>query len=117
MCNNFRFENRSVTVMLTNDGLMSTNASLVLMNRLRDRGRVTWLVSMNAAFVLMNDAFVRMSDALVRMNASFVSTKRAAGYRLQGTECALQPAVREVFNQLRNEDPGILSKMLWGTGC
>ena len=63
-------------VMLTNDGLMSTNASLVLMNGLHDRGRVTWLVSRNDAFVLMNDAFVRMNDAFVRMNASFMSTKR-----------------------------------------
>ena len=94
--------------MLINDGLVSMNASLVLTKGLCDTRRVSWLVSMNDAFVLMNDAFVRMSDAFVRMNASFVRTKRAAGYRLQVTgcrvqvtECALQAAVREVFNQLR----------------
>jgi hypothetical protein len=122
MFNRFQFENKSVPVMLINDGLVSMNASLVLTKGLCDTRRVSWLVSMNDAFVLMNDAFVRMSDALVRMNASFVRTKRAAGYRLQVTgyrlqvtgcrvqvtgcrvqvtECALQAAVREVFNQLR----------------
>jgi hypothetical protein len=121
--------------MLINDGLVSMNASLVLTKGLCDTRRVSWLVSMNDAFVLMNDAFVRMSDAFVRMNASFVRTKRAAGYRLQVTgyrlqvtgcrvqvtgcrvqvtECALQAAVREVFNQLRNEDPGILWKCVGG---
>jgi len=65
MCNRFQFENKSVSVMLANDGLMSTNASLVLMKGLSDTRRVTWLVSMNDAFMSMSDAFVRRSDAFV----------------------------------------------------
>ena len=77
MFNRFQFENKSVPVMLINDGLVSMNASLVLTKGLCDTGRVSWLVSMNDAFVLMNDAFVRMSDAFVRMNASFMRTNAA----------------------------------------
>jgi hypothetical protein len=130
--------------MLINDGLVSMNASLVLTKGLCDTRRVSWLVSMNDAFVLMNDAFVRMSDAFVRMNASFVRTKRAAGYRLQVTGyrlqvtgCRLQAAgyrlqgtgyrlqgtgyrVRVTgcgargFQSAQNEDPGILWKCVGG---
>jgi len=59
--------------MLTNDGLMSTNASLVLMKGLSDTRRVTWLVSMNDAFMSMSDAFVRRSDAFVRRSDAFVT--------------------------------------------
>lgn len=80
--------------MLIDDGLMSTNASMVLMKELLDTEQVSWLMLMNDAFMSMNDAFVRMSDALVRMNASFMRTKRTAGCRVQVTECALQAAVR-----------------------
>ena len=81
MCNRFQFENKSVAVTLINDGLMSTIESFMRMNGLLDREQVSWLVSMNDAFVRMNDAFVRMSDALVRMNESFVRTKRASRTR------------------------------------
>jgi hypothetical protein len=106
---------------------MSTSASPVRMNGLRDTQRVTSLVSRNDAFMLVNDAFVRTNDALVRTNASFVRTKKpVACCRLQVAGCRLQVAgcnerlrdrfrlptparsVREVFNQLRCEDPGIL---------
>jgi hypothetical protein len=77
MCNSFQFESKSVAVVLVNDGLMSTNASLVLIRGLLDTGQVSWLMCMNAALVLVNDAFVRRSDALVRMHASFMLTKKS----------------------------------------
>jgi hypothetical protein len=71
--------------MRMNDGLMSTSASPVRMNGLRDTQRVTSLVSRNDAFMLVNDAFVRTNDAFVRMSASFVLTKDVMTVVAQGT--------------------------------
>ena len=84
--------------MLTNDGLMRTIESLMRMNGLLDREQVSWLVSMNDAFVRMNDAFVLMHASLVRMNDAFVRTKGRHGLRCSelnaegGTTCGKSPS-------------------------
>jgi hypothetical protein len=53
------FEDRSVALMLINDGLMLTNASFVRRKGLDDREQVSWLVRTSDAFVRTNDALVR----------------------------------------------------------
>jgi hypothetical protein len=119
MCNRFQFENKSVAVMLIDDGLMSTNASLVLMKELLDTEQVSWLMLMNDAFMSMNDAFVRMSDALVRMNASFMRTKRTAGYRLQGTGYRVRVTGCGALSFQSAQERGSWDplKVLWGMVC